>query len=521
MTLEIYTDNTCTMLSEEMNLEAYILNLYNYYGYNNQGQKVAEQYAEAIETWNEKMSVYKICQPCRAYSLYYDQIKNSHDHRRFLENDGEGEEQERFNCYDDAGYTNVNQCYKFETKTQMRLAYEKDLNLANDQGTILKVHAFGKTYGRGGYATPYVGNWNFDVTPEQMMYLSFGSIAVVWIAMLLFFHQRHKKKCKKIPGEMGDTFYDNSEYDSDESDSTMASEYSKESSWSKMSNCRENIYLPPTIELPSTVHSHPEVAVRSFEIAAHSSSIDLVNTSDFSARGCCAQASQDDFTQSDTMNFESMDDDDNTIYVRDVNYNKSSPGLQSDPTSFGTSNNPRCRLGPHSESINTDSEQNTNHIRVDSRPTMSKMENLDVNDRSGFDTRSNPTAYGDNHVSAKVIRSKENQSLAHESASRSQPDIVDMNQSDMSSFESINYRANRLQLWKTMQQQVAQNQTQDPCIQKPKQSDVRAPEEAKEADTLGDALLRVQQRIIQSKQQGCDSLRDEMTVASSDISSIV
>jgi hypothetical protein len=82
MTLEIYTDNMCTMLSDEMNLEAYILNLYNYYGYSNKGKQVAADYAEAIETWNEKMSVFKVCQPCRAYNLYYDQNKNSRDHRR-------------------------------------------------------------------------------------------------------------------------------------------------------------------------------------------------------------------------------------------------------------------------------------------------------------------------------------------------------------------------------------------------------------------------------------------------------
>ena len=86
MTLEIYTDNRCTMLSEDMNLEAYILNLYNYYGYNGRGKQVAQEYAEAIDTWNEKMSVFKVCQPCRAYNLYYDQNRNSHDHRR-LEND--------------------------------------------------------------------------------------------------------------------------------------------------------------------------------------------------------------------------------------------------------------------------------------------------------------------------------------------------------------------------------------------------------------------------------------------------
>ena len=65
----------------------------------------------------------------RNYNLYSDQENNEHHEkkRRFLENDGDGETQERFNCYDDAGYTNVNQCYKFETQTSLELADEDDL----------------------------------------------------------------------------------------------------------------------------------------------------------------------------------------------------------------------------------------------------------------------------------------------------------------------------------------------------------------------------------------------------------
>ena len=570
MTLEIYTDNLCTMLSEEMNLEAYILNLYNYYGYNNQGQKVAEQYAEAIETWNEKMSVYKICQPCRAYNFYYDQNHNSHDHRRFLENDGEGEEQERFNCYDDAGYTNVNQCYKFETKTQMEPAYEADLSLADDQGSILKIHAFGKTYGRGGYSTPYVGYWDFDITPEQMMYLSFGSIVVVWIAMLLFFHQRHSKKCKKIPSEMGDSFYDDGEYDSDDSDSTRVSDYSKGSDWSNRSDCPKNVYSPPTIELSDTAYSQPEVAVdrsgmKSFESTdedvARTHSINPIDTadlsakgcctrqpvginlsesemkgfatldeginsfehaaiSDYSAKGCCVQDPRINFTQSEIRSFENLDDDDNFRHVGHVNYNRSSPGLQSDATTFETRDNPGCVLGLHAESANFEAEQNPGCIRADFGPTISQIDSTDSSDRSYFNTTSSPIVYIVNNNSDKIISSREEESLANKSANESQPDIINMNQSDMSSFESMNHRANRLQQWKAQQQQLAQNQTQDPYIQKLQQPERRALEKVEETDTLGDALLRVQQRIIESKQYE-DSTGDEMTAASSEMSSIV
>jgi hypothetical protein len=61
------------------------------------------------------------------------------------------------------------------------MACDEDLSLASDQGSILMIKAFGKTYGAGGYSTPFVGGgWDFDITPEQMMYISFGSIALIW-----------------------------------------------------------------------------------------------------------------------------------------------------------------------------------------------------------------------------------------------------------------------------------------------------------------------------------------------------
>eukprot|EP00573_Skeletonema_grethae_P002842 CAMPEP_0201688566 /NCGR_PEP_ID=MMETSP0578-20130828/2310_1 /ASSEMBLY_ACC=CAM_ASM_000663 /TAXON_ID=267565 /ORGANISM="Skeletonema grethea, Strain CCMP 1804" /LENGTH=575 /DNA_ID=CAMNT_0048172929 /DNA_START=180 /DNA_END=1907 /DNA_ORIENTATION=+ len=42
----------------------------------------------------------------------------------------------QFECYDDAGYTSVNQCMKFSAKTVMRTASFRDLSMANLQGTL-------------------------------------------------------------------------------------------------------------------------------------------------------------------------------------------------------------------------------------------------------------------------------------------------------------------------------------------------------------------------------------------------
>lgn len=160
MTLGIYTDDKCSVISQTIDLTGYIMNLYqNYYYYygEDKGTQVAQAYQNAIDTWNEKMSVFKVCQPCRAYNLHAEDDagsgSRSDDHRRFLngdENDGEGDERERYNCYDDAGYTNVDQCYKFETHTSMEAASSEDLQIASAQGSILRVRAYGRTFGRGG-----------------------------------------------------------------------------------------------------------------------------------------------------------------------------------------------------------------------------------------------------------------------------------------------------------------------------------------------------------------------------------
>lgn len=52
-----------------------------------------------IDTWNEYFEIFKVCQPCTAYSLQYVSSE-----RREL-----GGQNGIFDCYDDAEYTNVNQ----------------------------------------------------------------------------------------------------------------------------------------------------------------------------------------------------------------------------------------------------------------------------------------------------------------------------------------------------------------------------------------------------------------------------
>jgi hypothetical protein len=61
-------------------------------------------------------------------------------------------------CYDDAGYQNCNQCYKFQSQTDMESASSSDLELATAQGTILGIVVDGIAYGKGQYVARKSGS---------------------------------------------------------------------------------------------------------------------------------------------------------------------------------------------------------------------------------------------------------------------------------------------------------------------------------------------------------------------------
>ena len=103
MTLGVYTDSSC---SEEADFS-----FSDYQSYA-ASSLTATASSYAFDTWNENMNSYKTRQPCRAYNREqtYGQDSSSRDRRgrtRNLgeEDDGDGdEEQNGYNCYDDAGY---------------------------------------------------------------------------------------------------------------------------------------------------------------------------------------------------------------------------------------------------------------------------------------------------------------------------------------------------------------------------------------------------------------------------------
>ena len=111
---------------------------------------------EQLATWNKAFNVFKYCQPCKAYDLVSiiagsDAQRNSTGTR--YQNYGNNQQQgggggdDGFQCYDAAGYTDVNQCMKFKTKTNMLTASISDVLLAEMQGTVTGVALVNKTYG--------------------------------------------------------------------------------------------------------------------------------------------------------------------------------------------------------------------------------------------------------------------------------------------------------------------------------------------------------------------------------------
>lgn len=202
----IYTDSSCqNPYQHEASYLSYSKYLLQKGGghdnENNPNRKQADALEAAWERWNDLLNDVKVCQPCRAYSRvpfyqdddggnrvrrlednYYDQ--GGDDDNGEYQEDGNGDEEPNgFDCYDDAGYRNCNQCYKFESKTDMEEASTEDLELASSQGTILAVVVDGIKYGEGrgnidSFATTVQGGFRLGES---------GKLALKITGCILFF----------------------------------------------------------------------------------------------------------------------------------------------------------------------------------------------------------------------------------------------------------------------------------------------------------------------------------------------
>ena len=160
MTYGVYTDSSC--LIESSLTWSDVLSAASNNGSNDEDGMPS---IASLERWNTLLGDYKICQPCRAYNRVKtsDGSSSSNDNSDRSEDSGDyedgddgegGKDRHGFNCYDDAGYQNCNQCYKFQTQTDMEQATNDDLERATRQGTILAVTVDGTRYGKSHYVAP-------------------------------------------------------------------------------------------------------------------------------------------------------------------------------------------------------------------------------------------------------------------------------------------------------------------------------------------------------------------------------
>lgn len=93
-------------------------------------------YGNYLQTWNANMNSFKYCQPCMTYNLldpngYYANNINYPP----------------YSCTDSNGNTNINQCSKFRSNTDMTPMTLSDIEIADQQGGILQVNINGHKYG--------------------------------------------------------------------------------------------------------------------------------------------------------------------------------------------------------------------------------------------------------------------------------------------------------------------------------------------------------------------------------------
>jgi hypothetical protein len=200
MTFGLYSDQSCTVNVADMTYQDYMQSYYmNKKGYSSDvAAEYVADYTASIKRWNDLMHDYITCQPCRAYNKV--QMSRRRRQQRVLNNDGDGDQEMwGYDCYDVAGYTNCNQCYKFGAKTDMETATVQDLTRATVQGSIMEIEVEGIMY--GGYIEPYVYHYKaFSLSNPQVIFFFGALIIVVTVfcyAARKMFYNRFVQCCRK------------------------------------------------------------------------------------------------------------------------------------------------------------------------------------------------------------------------------------------------------------------------------------------------------------------------------------
>jgi len=137
--------------------------------------------ADSMDRWDSAFDVWHMCHPCVAYDIentegdkyldddddyaaYDDAYYNRRAGRKRKLGGEYSAQGDVFECYDDAGYTNVNQCMKFSAKTRMQTATFRDLSLGKHQGTLAEYPLSGYVDARKEYHSKtrgYVVTYSF------------------------------------------------------------------------------------------------------------------------------------------------------------------------------------------------------------------------------------------------------------------------------------------------------------------------------------------------------------------------
>lgn len=128
---------------------------------------------ESMARWDSAFGKFRICQPCVAYDL------ENTDGTKFYDDDS-GNSGDMFDCYDDADYTNVNQCMKFMAKTTMNTATFRDMSLGRYQGTLTATQMNGFSGSK---------NWRQEAWENALTYLFLSFSLVVFIYGSVYFYK--------------------------------------------------------------------------------------------------------------------------------------------------------------------------------------------------------------------------------------------------------------------------------------------------------------------------------------------
>jgi hypothetical protein len=194
MTYGLFTDAKCSMdyHGDEVTMESVLLESED--SHDDSGLLSLEY----LDQWNEAMEIYKVCQPCRAYSLKNNNKNNNNQNNN---DDDYDPNNGLFQCSDAAGYTNVNQCMKFRTKTYMSHATLEEVMEAAQQGGITSISVHGRTYGTSDMASSMALQGAGDLPDWTFLYTG-AAVLAFGLSMLMAAMIWTKKSCCKSGGSI-------------------------------------------------------------------------------------------------------------------------------------------------------------------------------------------------------------------------------------------------------------------------------------------------------------------------------